>query len=569
VPALGTTDLARLAAPAAWYITVTQGRMDKFMPPFTSLSDAERWNVVAYALSLSAPTDEIATGKALYEENCTNCHGADGAKVAKANFADQQFMASRSASDLSQATAQGNGQDMPGFSGKLSEDDLWALAAFVRTISFQASEVAAISTPPPSATATTAETGLPSGTPAEALPTAGPGTVQPTAAITLEATSPPTAQASSTTQGLGTITGKVSHGAGGTVPAGLTATLHGVEHGQSTTATPTEVLTLTAPVDANGSFTFNKVEMPTNRLFYTSVDYGGTTFDSTFQVVTDGVTSLDLPITIYESTTDTSGLSISQSHILFDLTTPGSTVQVEEIVIVSNSGDKVVMMPKGGPPPVQIILPASATNLLFDDGSTLANSSRYVATSNGFGDTSSILPGDSQNQIIYIFDIPYNRNIDFSQAYTLPVASGSVLVPEGVQVSGDGLTPGTSRTLQGVVLTSSVFQNLPAGQALAFTVSGQPKTSTATGSDTASRNGLLIGIGALGIALLGVGAWLFLRQRRAEKELEAELEGIPAIQNDDDVLDAIIALDDQYRAGNIPEEAYRQRRQELKDQLKK
>jgi cytochrome c1 len=30
------------------------GNIENFMPPFASLSDQERWDVVAYALSLSA-----------------------------------------------------------------------------------------------------------------------------------------------------------------------------------------------------------------------------------------------------------------------------------------------------------------------------------------------------------------------------------------------------------------------------------------------------------------------------------------------------------------------------------
>ena len=34
-------------------------------------------------------------------------------------------------------------------------------------------------------------------------------------------------------------------------------------------------------------------------------------------------------------------------------------------------------------------------------------------------------------------------------------------------------------------------------------------------------------------------------------------------------MDAIIALDDQYHAGNLPEEAYLERRAELKEKLRK
>jgi hypothetical protein len=40
------------------------------------------------------------------------------------------------------------------------------------------------------------------------------------------------------------------------------------------------------------------------------------------------------------------------------------------------------------------------------------------------------------------------------------------------------------------------------------------------------------------------------------------------MQDSDTVMDAIIALDDMYQSGDLPEEAYQQRRLELKARLK-
>src|SRR5512135_2379437 len=61
VPGIGLADVARQAAPAEWYKMVTQGNLDRFMPPFVgALSDQQRWDVVAYALSLHTTADQIA-----------------------------------------------------------------------------------------------------------------------------------------------------------------------------------------------------------------------------------------------------------------------------------------------------------------------------------------------------------------------------------------------------------------------------------------------------------------------------------------------------------------------------
>ena len=52
---IGSPELARAAAPVNWYTTVTEGNIGSFMPPFkTSLSDQQRWDVVAYTPALAS-----------------------------------------------------------------------------------------------------------------------------------------------------------------------------------------------------------------------------------------------------------------------------------------------------------------------------------------------------------------------------------------------------------------------------------------------------------------------------------------------------------------------------------
>ena len=53
---LGDPDFAQAADPLEWYRAVTVGNLDRLMPGFVSLTDQQRWDVVGYALSLSATT---------------------------------------------------------------------------------------------------------------------------------------------------------------------------------------------------------------------------------------------------------------------------------------------------------------------------------------------------------------------------------------------------------------------------------------------------------------------------------------------------------------------------------
>ena len=59
---------------------------------------------------------------------------------------------------------------------------------------------------------------------------------------------------------------------------------------------------------------------------------------------------------------------------------------------------------------------------------------------------------------------------------------------------------------------------------------------------------------------------MYLRDRN--KGEEADEEEDHEFETSEDVLDAIVALDDLHRAGKMPEDAYQKRRAELKDILK-
>ena len=60
------------------------------------------------------------------------------------------------------------------------------------------------------------------------------------------------------------------------------------------------------------------------------------------------------------------------------------------------------------------------------------------------------------------------------------------------------------------------------------------------------------------------GVYLFFRDRRIKKVDDGEA----GFESTDEVMDAILALDDLHRAGKISDQAYQNRRNELKDIIK-
>jgi mono/diheme cytochrome c family protein len=553
--ALGKPEIARAAAPANWYTTVTQGNMKAFMPPFNAkLSDAQRWDVVAYALSLGTTPAEIAKGKTIYEAKCLDCHGPDGKANAQADFTNQAMLAKLTQNDIASFVNKGIGT-MRGFGGLIPDADIYAAAAYVRTFSVSTEQVAAAATATPQ----------PAGTPnPESTPTAE-GT--PAAAGTPVETS-------------GEINGKVINGSGGTVPASLKAVLHIFEH-DTATQQFSEVGTQEAPVDAaSGSYSFKDLSMPQNRAFYVSVDYAETTYESAPAIpAQDPKAVYDLPVTIYETTSDTSTLSAKQVHLILDYSKP-DLVQVVEFFIITNTGTKTVVAAEKGGPIVKITLPQGYTNLQFEQG---AIGERFLKTTEGFADTTAVPPAASQYQVVFAFDLPMPKAglfgaspLEFSQPLSLPIEAASILVPEGLSLKADGFAAGKTQDMgNGVQYQIYSSGPLEMGKVVQVSVSGTPKTSAPVatpGADTTQN--IIYGVGALGLVLILIGGWLYWRdrQRRTALDEDEDLdetadEEAPA-EDTDEIMDAIVALDDQFKAGNLSEAAYQERRAELKAKLK-
>lgn len=548
VPALGNPEFVFDKSPARWYAIVTQGNLPNFMPGFASLSDQQRWDVVAYALSLSATAEQTQAGKALYDVNCAECHGPDGQKLPNANLANQERMAALSNQDVAVLSQQGIPPAMP--AAKLSDADAANLAAYTRTFTFAASgRVAA-----------------PASTPQ-------PASVTPENAPAVEAT--PAEQR-------GTISGAIVNGSGGQVPAGLKVTLHSFVHDIATQQF-TEGQAREASVSSQGTYQFSDLPLSATDAYYVSVEYGGVTYESTAAIPAQGgQMEYDLPITIYETTTDTSSLAISTAHILLDYSQPG-IIQVVEFFVFANTGNQTITAAESGQPVIEIPLPQGYQNLQFENG---VLGERFIQTANGFGDTLPIPPAGSMGEysIVFAFDMPYEadssplagllggKKFELTQKFSIKTSALNLLVPQGVKAEGANFVDGGAQSM-GSGFTFQLYRagSLEAGQTFTAKISGSPTTTSATSqTDDSSRN-LVIGVGAFGVILIFAGIFFYWRDRRAEAEeddLDDDNDAEDDAMSEDDILDAIIAIDDQFRAGNLSEEAYKERRAELKGMLR-
>jgi len=530
VAAFALPETAHKASPATWFTVVSQGNMERFMPPFNSLSEQERWDVVSYALTFHTTPEQVEAGRKLYKAECAECH-ADGFT--------QEKMASLSAENIAWDTTQGHA-DVPAID--MSEDDVYAIAAYMRTLTFAAIQ--------------------PTPTPAPATATSSAAVETPAADATPVAEGTPQAEnptEAAPAAGFGNVSGVIENQTGKPLPADLAVTLHVYEHGGDMSAGPQEILAVEGVVEAGGTYKFENMELPENRIFLAEVMVNDIAYQTEFTIVEAGATEVTLSsIVLYAVSEDYTQLAVDALQIYFDYANADS-VQVFAVYSIMNTTDRIIVVNMGDAQEIPFVtFPAGLEGMGYE---ATQDSAPFMSTANGFAMPPSTIPYG----LVAFASTPTGDEFQFVQELKLNVTSLTLLVPEGVIAEGEKLLDGGVQAIQGAnfhVYKGGPFDN---GETLTFTISGEPSQTSST-ADPAQNQNLLIGVGALGLVLILAGIWMFLRDRNraGEESDEDEVE----FEDSESIVDAIIALDDLHRAGKLNDDAYRTRRDELKSKLK-
>ena len=436
---------------------------------------------------------DIEAGALIYADKCAACHGprglgdgelANGLAFAPAPLGDPEFASAADPNEWYRAVTVGNlDRLMPGFVS-LSDQERWDVVGYALSLS-------AISVRKDVAEEADAEE-----------PVLQPGTVK----------------------------GKISNGsAGGSVPANMHVNLSGYDGDQ-------EVVAESTGLDSDGNFEFEGLKNVPGRLFFSSVVHDGLTYRSDVAHVTSDGAPLDLPITIFETTNDLSAMRVERLHLILDFLEEGF-LRVLELWVLENDSDRVLTTP------MQIALPEGAINLSFEDGNV---GGRFEITEGGFTDLEPIPPGSGLDHLVFSFDLPISRSMEFNQQMLHPVDAVALLLPaEGPQVSG--LLDRGVQNVGGLTMQSFASGALSPDEILSFQVRA-PSTSSS------SPIAAIVGVGALVIAALVVGRYWFGARQTSQTIVR------------EDLVAAIARLDDDYEAGVISEHEWRRKRDRLKQQ---
>jgi mono/diheme cytochrome c family protein len=485
---------------ADWFNVTKNGRMDRMMPPWGQrLTDQQIWDTVAYAWTLHTSQAQIGMGRAVYETNCASCHGADGkGKAPTPDFTDFAATSKISQSQWAQAVSAGvNG--MPAFGEKVSEPERTSALEYARSLSM--------------------------------------GPMFSTASLT----------------GNGVISGTVKNGTTGAIVPDLTV--------QMAIFDGTNLLDQRASkTDAAGLYRFDGLPTDPNLVFATRAEYpAGVTNSSEIASFQPGQDQINLPLPVYETTTDPSGIRADRVHFIVDF--QNGEALIAELLVFSLDGDRSYV--GDGTGVLHFSLPPGAQGLSISDGEL---GGRYVQTANGFVDTLPLPPGQASRQVLYRYTLPYSGDrLELQRTLPYPAANVNALViDQGETVTSDGLTNQGIRQTQSGNYFNLVGQNLPANHPIAIRLSGLSSpaaVATSPGASSTSRI-LLYALAALAVAgAVLLAAWPVLRRRALAGAEASEAAGREA------TIDALAALEVAHEHGQLSEAAYHDQRLRLKARL--
>lgn len=501
-------DWLKQTTPTQMFTALTTGNPDRGMPSFTSLPSGERWNLVAYLLSLVSPQSDQSGSKLIYQNMCQSCHGSSGAgdgtqalskNLSLSDWQSNPLLVDYSNEELFYTIRGGNAHGMGTFAVMLSESQLWSLVTTARALSVSSSPASA-------------STQIDSGQPVVDKVASAQG------------------------QGFITIEGSISNGSGGKLDdlSGLNLTI---------TRPGLETQNMVAAVGHDNTFRFVLVpyspdwnysaEISHNGIVYKSVRFSG-------QSTSVGAT-VPLAIKVYDSSTDTAALRAERLHVLLNFQTD-HMIHVTESFLIRNPSSYTILPADDQTPLLHFMLSPDATNITVDQYSQ----SQFLKVLNGkLGDWQPILPG-GVHQVMFEYDLPFENERNFEFNAPVQVISTMIMIEnqnKDITCSGMQLSNQQMAMSESLLIFSSGI--IDAGNKLVLHCLNKKEIFP-------EIIGALVLLAALLVVIL-----IPLANRKKQAFSEGK------VTKKTTLLDAIITLDDQFKAGEIQAEVYNAKREEL------
>ena len=406
-------------------------------------------------------------------------------------------------------------------------------------------------------------------------PTARPTHAPPTPSGTEEAsTTPALTPAGTEAVGVapftGTVTGKLTLATAGATLAPDTE----MQLVRLNPTSPDDQTIFTTKADAAGNYTFKDVPMTVDAQFGVVATYKGRAYASQVGIPDHTTKTLDLPVTVYETTADPGVIKLT--NVTLAITTGQSGLEIAQIMRFTNTSDRAYSTDQaanaGAFRSVKVNLPEGATITGFND-----DTQRYVVEPNAVWDSAVVLPGKT-HAVHVIYALPYST---VGTDYQIPL---DYALDGDARLSFMGSNLTATARLGDTALTNvggsglGVATTAPAGTVLRFNVrltETTPTNTTGTAAGSADSGttllvGLLVGGG---LAMIGGGIFMLAREQRLARLGKTGGSPTVTVSPDQITLDELVAklavLDAERKAGTLSKKEYEKQAAPLKAKIAK
>ncbi|GAB4546155.1 MAG: hypothetical protein Kow0063_40430 [Anaerolineae bacterium] len=548
----------------------------------------------------------LARGEALWAENCAPCHGVTGrgdgptaqmAQMAEnppTDFSDRVAARQRTLVDLFNVTKEGRmDRLMPPWGSRLSDEQIWEVAAYAQTFAMSPDDVAAGQAiyeanclACHAADGSGQGPGVPDFTDVAAMSTKSPQALFDVVSQG-RAEMPAFADQLSEEErwqvvdfvrsfsyepvaSEGIITGQV-------VNATTGQSVGNVEVKLRRWQTESELPPLVAHADADGSFRFEGLDTGSQAFYLAEVSYADVPFPSDFVSFEPGINHLTLPVNVYDTSSSDEDISVERFHFIIIGDQPGF-LSVLELYQFSNRGDRAYVgsiNEDGLRETVRMALPAGAQQLALQRGTLGVD---FLETDGGLVATSPVVPGVETFEVAFVYVMPYSGatlSLDRPLYYDTAAVNG-LMMDVGARLESDALTFDGTRTAQGQNFLQYTGQSLAAGQTFPLRLVDLDKIEFATTSEPLDNAAVMPSTGLSQTALLwmvlGLGG-VAIAFGLAYPSLRPHLAGGTSASQGDlsrerqRLLLTLARLDQAYEAGDLNEIVYRRARARRKAEL--
>jgi hypothetical protein len=339
-----------------------------------------------------------------------------------------------------------------------------------------------------------------------------------------------------------------------------------------------EEQTLDTETDADGRFLFEGLDSSTTMEYWVEASYQDVTY-GTKDLLTfaDGQTTLEVTVTVYETTGDDSDVRLDLVHIFAE--SFGEVLRISETHLFGSTADRAYVGEEGAegqPETVFIPLPADAVGFALGEG---IPEERFVNADGGLVDSEPVRPGTLTSEVRFSYHLmATSKPVSLERRFSYPITNLTVLVAQpGLSLASGQVQSMGSQLIQDRQYEIFVGENLAPDTPVQFEFTpagggadtgGMPAGQTqASGSAGGSQSLLLwMGIGLALVAVAGAAVYAVTARRSG-----VDWASAPALTSDPKarrLLASLADLEDAFEEGEVDEASYERQRAEIHAELK-